>query len=355
MFDRKSMQSVGAGGILRAVIGAVAVASFNGVLTHAAQAADEVNVYSFRQEHLIRPLLDAFTADTGVQVNLVSGTADALIERLRTEGRNSPADVFMTADVGRLIAARDAGVLQPVKSPRLDRLVPAQYRDPEGHWYGLSVRARVVYYAPDRVDPANLSTYAALAEPRWKGRVCIRSSSNVYNQSLLAALIARHGADEALAWARGMVANFARTPQGGDRDQIKAVAAGECDIAVGNTYYLGGMLASKKEDERAAAQKVRVFFPGKKEHGTHVNISGAGVTVSARNREAAVRLLEFLAGDAAQKIFAEDVYEYPLRAGIPVATEIAAWGTFKADDLNLAEIGKHQAEAVRLFDKAGWR
>jgi iron(III) transport system substrate-binding protein len=317
--------------------------------------ADEVNVYSYRQEVLIRPLLDAFTEATGITVNVVSGKADALLERLRSEGDNSPADVLLTADAGRLIRARAAGVLQAVRSPALEAAIPHQYRDPDGYWYGLSVRARPIVYARDRVDPAELSTYAALAEPAWKGRICVRSSGNVYNQSMLAAMVAHHGAEASEAWARGLVANLARPPKGGDRDQIRAVAAGECDLALVNTYYLARMATSSNADDREVADKVAVFWPDQHGHGAHVNISGAAVTRSAKHADAALALIEFLSADKAQEIYAGTVQEYPVRTDIPPSDLVAAWGPFKADDLNLAELGRNNAAAVRIADRAGWR
>ncbi|MFQ5534139.1 MAG: Fe(3+) ABC transporter substrate-binding protein [Sphingomonadales bacterium] len=316
----------------------------------------EVNVYSYRQEVLIKPLLDAFTANTGIKVNLVSGKADALLERLKNEGINSPADLLFTSDVGRLIRAKQAGVLQPAASAALEASVPAQYRDPEGYWFGLSVRARIIFYAPDRVDPQDLSTYADLVDPKWKGRICIRSSSNIYNQSLLASVIAHDGEKAAQSWARGIVANMARKPQGGDRNQIQAVSAGECDIAVANTYYYGTMLASEPGSrQRRAAENVALFWPDQDDRGAHVNISGAGLTRSATNKENAIRLLEFLVSDDAQKIYAGEVYEYPVKPGVAAAGVVAAWGDFKADTLNLAALARHNAEAMRMFDRAGWR
>ncbi len=321
----------------------------------AAAAAEEVNIYSYRKEVLIRPLLDAFTAATGIRVNLVSGKADALLERLKSEGINSPADILLTTDVGRLYRAKQAGVFQPVRTPLLERSVPARYRDPEGYWYGLSVRARVIFYAPNRVDPATLSTYEALAGPEWKGRICIRSSSNIYNQSLLASMIANDGPEAAEAWAAGIVANLARKPQGGDRDQIKAVAAGQCDVAIANTYYYAGMLASTDRSQREAAAKVAIFWPNQQGRGAHVNISGAGITRGAPNKENAIRLLEFLVSEEAQKLYAEKVYEYPVRPGVAVAGTVKQLGDFKADELNLAQLGKYNAEAVRIFDRVGWR
>jgi len=317
--------------------------------------ANEVNIYSARQEVLIKPLLDKFTAETGIKVNLVAGNADALVQRLQKEGVNSPADIFLTVDAGNLNRAMELGLFQPVRSKTLEKAVPSAFRDAGGNWYGLSMRARPIMYAKDRVKPADLATYQNLADPRWKGKVCVRSSGNVYNQSMVAAMITSSGAAATETWAKGLVANFARPPQGGDRDQIKALAAGQCDVALVNTYYLGGMIAAAQADDKAAAAKVGIIWPNQKERGVHVNVSGAGVTKNARNRENAVRLLEYLTGDAAQHWYAEVNHEYPVRPGIPVSATLAKWGKFKADSLNLSELGKHNAEAVKLMDRAGWR
>ena len=318
-------------------------------------SAAEVNIYSYRQEILIRPLLDQFTRTSGIKVNLVSGKADALLERLKSEGRNSPADLLLTVDAGRLIRAQQANLLQPVTSPLLEAAIPPQYREREGHWFGLSLRARPIIYAPDRVERRELSTYEALTRPKWKGRICVRSSNNIYNQSMLAAMIARLGAETTEVWARGLVANFARTPKGGDRDQIRAVAAGECDIAIANTYYLARLATSPRKSDREVAAKVAIFWPNQQGRGVHVNISGGGVTRSAKNVANAIRLLEFLVSDEAQKIYAEVVQEYPVRPGVPVSDVVARWGPFKADDLELATLSEHNAAAVRIADRAGWR
>jgi len=237
----------------------------------------------------------------------------------------------------------------------LNKLIPAQFRDPTGHWFGLSLRSRVIFYAKDRVKAEELSTYEDLANSKWNDRICIRSSGNVYNQSLLASLIVHNGADKAEKWAKSMVENLARKPQGGDRDQIKAVAAGECDIAVGNTYYFGKMLAGKKEDQRKAAQAVSLYWPNQQDRGAHINISGGGVTKSAKHKEAAVKLLEFLASDEAQTIYANEVYEFPVRDSVKPSPVVAKWGDFKADDVNLAKFAAHQADALKIFDRVGWR
>lgn len=346
---RHKIRSLAMFGLAALVVGAAMLA------TPRARAAEEVNVYSFRQEVLIRPLLDAFTAETGIAVNLLSAKEDALLERLKTEGRNSPADILMTADAGRLYRAKEAGVLQPVQTSALDALIPAHYRDPEGYWFGLSVRARPIMYAKGRVDPAALDSYDDLADPTWRGKVCIRSSNSIYNQSMLAAMIAHVGPEKTEQWAEGLVANFARKPVGGDRDQIRAVAAGECDVAVANTYYLGRLATSSDEGDQAAAEAIGIVWPDQDGAGVHVNISGAGVAAYAPNKDNALRLLEFLAGDEAQKTYADTVMEYPIRDDIPPAPVVAAWGTFKADTLNLSVLGENNAEAVRIADRAGWR
>ena len=324
--------------------------------TTTAQSPGSVNVYSARQEALIRPQLDAFTEATGISVNLITASADALLERMRVEGRNSPADVFLTTDVGRLIRATDADVLRPVTSDILAAAIPEQYRDPDGYWYGLGVRARVFFYAPDRVDPSELSTYENLAAAEWQGRLCIRSSTNVYNQSLLASLIVHEGAPRAEEWAAGVLANMARDPQGGDRDQIKAVASGQCDVAVANTYYYAGMKDGTAEEQQAAAQ-VALFWPnqGPGERGTHVNISGAGVGLFAPNPDNAVRLLEFLVSPEAQRIYAEVVYEFPVRRLVPASDAVQAFGPFQADTLDLHRLAEFQSEALMIFDRVGWR
>ena len=266
----------------------------------------------------------------------------------------------MTVDAGRLVRAQSMGLLQPVTSALLEANVPAHLRDPEGHWFGLTQRARVIVYHPDRVSPDELSTYADLTHPKWAGRILIRSSSNIYNQSLLASIIANEGEAEAAAWAAGMVANMARTPQGNDRDQMKAVAAGEGDLAVVNTYYVGLLINSGDEYEREVGAQVRVFFPnqdaaGQDGRGAHVNVSGAGVTKSAGNLDNAVKLLEFLTGAEAQELFSAANHEYPVNPAVSPSPLLQSWGDFTADDLPLHRLGELNADAVRVFDHAGWR
>lgn len=318
-------------------------------------AGEEVNLYSARKENLIKPLLERFTEETGIEVNLVTGKADALLQRLKSEGRNTPADLLLTTDAGRLYRAKQAGVLDAVDSQTLRAQIPEQYRDPEGYWFGLSVRARPIVYVKERVNPEELSTYEALAEPKWKGRICIRSSSNIYNQSLVASMIAHKGLEATEAWAEDFVANFARPPIGGDRDQVLAAAAGQCDVAVINTYYLGVMLNDDDPAQRQAAARVAIFWPNQEGRGTHVNVSGIGLTAAADNRANAVRLMEFLTSDQAQAWYGQVNHEYPVRDDVPVSDTLEAWGDFKADDLDLYLLGKYNAEAVRLMDRVGWK
>ncbi len=325
------------------------------MLAGAVQAAEEVNLYSARKEELIKPLLDKFTVKTGIKVNLVTGKEDALLERLKSEGRNSPADLLLTSDAGRLHRAQEAGVLAPVDSATLKKLVPAHYRDPQGRWYGLSVRARPIAYVTQRVHANELSTYEALAERKWKGRICIRSSDNIYNQSLVASMIAHRGVAATETWVGGFVANFARPPVGGDRDQVLAAAAGQCDVVIVNTYYLAAMLNDKDPAQRAAAQKLAVFWPNQKDRGAHVNVSGIGLTAAARHRDNAVQLIEFLASAEAQAWYAEVNHEYPIRPDIPVSKTLTVMGKFKSDTLNLHQLGQYNAQAVKLMDRAGWK
>jgi iron(III) transport system substrate-binding protein len=319
-----------------------------------AVAAEEVNIYSYRQEVLIRPLLDAFTRSTGIKVNIVY-VKDAGIERLKAEGKASPADAVLTVDVANLVQLEEAGLLQPAKSATLERNIPAQYRDPNGKWFGLTVRARIAVYNPAKVKAAELSTYEALADEKWSKRICVRSSGHTYNLALTSSLIAANGAEKTQSWANGFAKNLARNPAGGDRDQIQAVAAGVCDVAIVNTYYLAGMLASKDEKAVQAAKAVAPFFPNQNGRGTHVNISGAAVTAHAKNKDNAVKLIEFLSGDEAQKIYADKVLEYPVKPGIEPSTILLGLGSFKADPLPLAKLGALRAEALKIVDRAGWR
>lgn len=320
-------------------------------------AADKpvVNIYSARKEALILPLLERFREQTGIDFRLVTGKADGLLKRLEIEGQASPADVFITVDAGRLQRATEAGLLQPVASKLLEERIPSQLRDRDNHWFGLSQRARVIFYVRDRVDPAELSTYEALADKKWQGRICMRSSDNIYNQSLVASMIEAHGIERTEAWARDLVGNFARKPAGGDTDQLLAAAAGLCDIAVANTYYYGRLVDSDDAREREAASRLGLFWPNQDGRGAHVNVSGAGVTRHSKHREAAVKLLEFLVSDASQAWYAEVNDEYPVVAGVKIPQTLQSFGSFKSDSLNLTLLGENNRAAVQLMDRAGWR
>ncbi len=317
-------------------------------------SAGEVNIYSARKEALMAPLLNEFTQQTGIKVNLISGKADALLSRIQSEGANSPADVLLTTDAGRLHRAKAAGVLKAINSSELNR-IPARYRDPDQQWFGLSLRARLILLN----DPANtisIDSYEALADPAYQGQICIRSSSNIYNQSLTASLLHHSGEQATLEWAKGLVANLARSPQGGDTDQIRAAAAGACSIAVANSYYLARLLGDDPEtDDFAAASKIRIVWPNQSGRGTHVNISGAGVLTNAPNPENAIKLIEFLASDSAQQIYAERNFEYPVIAGIELHPVLTGFGEFKADTIALNILGEKNAEALKLMDQAGWK
>jgi iron(III) transport system substrate-binding protein len=348
-------------GSAQGALGALALAVVLGACGDAggsaARAGDGgvVNVYSHRHYDVDRELFARFTQETGIQVNVVTGSADELITRLETEGASSPADVLITVDAGRLHRARERGLLQSVESEVLEANVPARYRDPEGYWYGLTTRARVLVYARGRVNAEQLPTYESLAQPEWRGRVLVRSSENVYNQSLLASMVADVGEEAALQWAQGIARNLARSPSGGDTDQLKAVAAGAGDVAISNTYYLAKLATSQDPEERRVYEQLAVVFPNQADRGTHVNVSGAGVTRHAPNRDAAVRLMEFLSDDEAQRLYAEGNQEYPVKPGVPMSAVLRGWGEFEADTLPLSRLGELNARAVMLFDRAGWR
>lgn len=315
----------------------------------------EVNVYTARHYQADEALYEGFTAKTGIKVNLLEGKSDALIARLVNEGVNSPADVFMTVDAGSLWRAETAGLFQQAESAVLRERIPEQLRHPDGLWFGFSKRARFIYYAKDRVKPSEINKYSDLSDPKWKGRVCIRSSSNIYNLSLLGSIIAHDGEEAAEDWAKGVVANFAQDPSGGDTDQIRNVAAGVCDVAVANSYYYIRLLSSDKPEDRAVAEAVGVVFPNQDGRGTHVNISGAGVVKGARHPEAAVKLLEYLASDGAQRIFADGNNEYPAVPGIEAKPALQNLGNFKEDPINVSQLGQNQPLAQKIFDRAGWK
>ncbi len=315
--------------------------------------AQEVNVYSARHYESDIAIFQKFTEITGIKVNIIEGGASELIERILSERGNSPADLLITADAGRLWRAEQLGLFQSIDSPILNAL-PENLRHPEGLWFGLSKRTRVVFYNPKVVSGDELSSYEDLANKKWKGRICVRSSNHIYNQSLMSAMIEHIGAEEAEKWAAGMVSNFARRPQGGDRDQIKAVAAGECDIAIANSYYYGAMLNSSDPNEYQSARKVAIFFPNQADYGVHVNISGAGVLKHAPNPENASQLIEYLVSPEAQQIFSEVNNEYPVVDGVPIAAVLQSWGQFKSDGISVYIYGQNNTEAVRIFDRVNW-
>ena len=316
----------------------------------------EVNVYTKRHYDSDKELFTRFTEETGIKVNVIqSESSGSLMERMIQEGENSPCDVYITSDAGNLGMAKEKGLLQAVSSETLSAAIPEQYRDSDGEWFGLSIRARIIAYNKEAVeDPSIVSTYGDLAKEEFKGKVLVRSSSNIYNQSLLAAMIAHEGDEAAKEWAKGIVNNMARDPKGGDTDQLKAVAAGQGDFAIANSYYLARLMASDEEEKKAVAEKLGVIFP-KLADGTHVNISGAGVAKHAPNKEEAVALLEFMVSDEAQRVFAEGNHEYPVKAGIPASSVISAWGEFDRDQLPLNMLHTYNANAARVFDEAGWK
>jgi iron(III) transport system substrate-binding protein len=318
-------------------------------------AEGEINLYSARHYDTDQALYDDFTATTGIEVNLIEGDADQLIERIKAEGQNSPADVLITVDAGRLHRAEEAGVLAPVDSDVLNAKVPEHLRDPENLWFGLSQRLRGIVYAKDRVDPAEIASYEILADPAWQGRVCIRSSTNIYNQSLVGAMIEAHGVEQTEAWAQGLVDNLAREPQGGDTDQIMAVAAGECDVAVVNHYYLVRLMKSDEADEKAVADAVGIVFPDQDGRGAHANISGAGLVATSPNKDNAIAFLEYLTTDQAQEYFALGNYEFPVVDGVKTDPVLEQWGDVKTDPVNAASYGDNNADAVMLMDRVGWK
>lgn len=313
--------------------------------------AQEVNIYSSRQPELIDPILQAFTAETGIATNVVF-MEKGLVERLQAEGERSPADLVLTVDIGNLTAVTETGMIQNVQSAAIDAAIPQQYRDPDGLWFGVTSRARVVYASPERVAPGEITTYEDLADPKWKGRLCTRSGLHNYNIALLADYIAHHGAEAAEAWAAGLKANLARTPEGGDRDQAKAIWAGQCDIALGNTYYVGNMMADPEQSEWAKA--IRVDFPVFEGDGTHVNISGMAMTKSAPNRDNALKLMEFLVSPTAQQAYADINFEYPLNPAAQVPDLVSQWGTVKPAATPLAEIAANRKTALEIMERVGY-
>ena len=309
--------------------------------------ADEVNIYSYRQPELIKPLTDAFTEETGIKVN-VAFLAKGMVERLQAEGDRSPADVVLTVDISRLAAVVNAGLTQPVESDVLDANVPASYRDPEDHWYGLTTRARIVYASKDRVADGEVTTYEDLADPKWEGRICSRSGTHAYNVALVSAVLHHHGEEATKTWLEGVKSNLARKPQGNDRAQVKAIWAGECDISIGNTYYMGKMLSD--DEQKAWADSVNIVFPTFEDAGTHVNISGVAMTKASPNPENALKLMEFLTSPKAQEIYATANFEYPIAAGTSADPLVQGWGSFDADTVNLMTLAGNRADAIKLIE-----
>ncbi|WP_235842126.1 Fe(3+) ABC transporter substrate-binding protein [Ciceribacter selenitireducens] len=318
----------------------------------AALADGEVNVYSYRQPELIQPLVDAFTKETGITANVLF-LDKGLVERISAEGANSPADVILTVDIGRLVEAKDGGVTQPLENEIINKDIPAQYRDPAGEWFGLTTRGRVVYASKERV-PETAITYEELADPKWKGRICMRDGQHSYNIGLFASMVAHHGAEYTEKWLTGLKNNLARKPDGNDRSQAKAIMAGECDISLGNTYYVGLMMTNEKDpEEKEWAAATKILFPNAADRGTHVNISGMALAKHAPNKDNAVKFMEFLSSGKAQEIYAEQVFEYPVLPGAKVSDVVASFGEIKPDTLPLVDIAANRKTASELVDKVG--
>ena len=329
---------------MRTLIFAIAAAALT-----APAYADEVNIYSYRQPELIQPLLDAFTAETGITTN-VAFVEKGLVERLKAEGRRSPADIILTTDISRLTAAKNAGVTQKVESDILADAIPPSLRDTDGQWFGLTSRARIVYASQERVAPGEVTTYEDLADPKWKGRICTRSGTHVYTLGLVGAMMQHNGTQATEAWLEGVKANLARQPEGNDRAQVKAIWAGQCDISLGNTYYMGAMLDDPEQQPWANA--VRIEFPTFADgSGTHVNVSGVAMTASAPNRDAALSFMEFLVSPEAQSIYAAVVNEYPVRTDVAPSERVASWGAFSPDTTSLTDIADQRPEALRLVER----
>ena len=326
---------------------ALAATTFAG-LTATAAKAEEVNLYSYRQPELLAPLTDAFTAETGIKVN-VAHLSKGMIERLQAEGDRSPADLVFTVDISRLYGVVDAGLTQAVDSETLRANIPAAYHDPDGQWWGLTTRARIVYASKDRVADGEVTTYEDLADPKWKGRICTRSGTHAYNVALVSAYLKHHGAEETKTWLEAVKSNLARKPQGNDRAQVKAIWSGECDISIGNTYYMGKMLGN--DEQKEWADSVRIVFPTFEGKGAHVNISGVAMTKSAPNRDNALKMMEFLSSATAQEIYASANYEYPIAPGSSADPLVQSWGEFTADDTNLTDIAKLRPQALQLIQE----
>ena len=319
--------------------------------------SNELNVYSYRHYNLDGKLFKLFEKETGIKVNAVEGGGDDILKKIESEGENSKADILMTADAGRLYRAKELGLLQSVKSDQLEKIVPEVYRDPQGMWFAFSKRARVVYYNPKKVKRSDITTYKDLIDPKWKGKIMVRSSSNLYNQSLLGAIIEHYGEDYALKWANGIAANLAKTPpKGNDRAQAVAIYNGVGDIAIANTYYMGVMRKNKDRNQRKASKKLKIAFLNfEKTGGTHVNVSGAGVTKYSKNKENAIKFIEFLVSEKIQKMFVEQNYEYPINKNVGLSKLLKSWGKLKEDTIPVHLLGQNNKKAVQIFDKSNWR
>ncbi|AXH15863.1 Fe(3+) ABC transporter substrate-binding protein [Malaciobacter mytili] len=318
-------------------------------------ASTEVNVYSHRHYDTDKKLFKMFEEKTGIKVNVVKAEASALIERIENEGKNSPADVLITVDAGRLYQAKEKGILQAIESKYLLDNIPEKLRDKDNQWFALTKRARVTVYKIGSGMHKELSTYEDLANPKFKGQIMVRSSNNIYNQSLMAAMIAHHGEEYAVNWAKGVVANMANAPKGNDRYQVKAIANGIGSIAIANTYYIGQMVDNKDLSQAESVKKVKVFFPKFEKGGTHINVSGAGVAKYAPNKENAIKFIEFLASNEAQKLFAQANFEYPVLKGVESSDIVKSWGTFEDDTISINTLGENNKAAVKAFDLAGWK
>ena len=328
----------------------VLATSLSPVMMQAAES-NEVNVYSYRKPQLIDPMFEVFTEQTGIKVNSVFAKK-GMLERLKSEGRNSPADLVFTVDIGRLSDIKDAGLTQPVDRVQVNGNIPTHYRDPEGHWFGLTTRARIIVTSKDRVKPGEITTYEQLIDANWKGRICTRSGKHPYMVALTASMIAHHGEAEARKWLAGLKRNLARKPQGNDRAQVKAIKEGECDLAVINHYYMVKML--KDPEQVAWANAVNMVFPNQDGQGTHMNVSGMALTRHAPNKANAIKLMEFLASAQGQEMYVQKNGEYPVKAGVPLSALQNSWGSFKADSLSLAVVADHRAAAIRLADEVGY-
>ena len=319
--------------------------------------SNEINLYSQRHYKVDEKQYEAFENETGIKVNVVKANADELIERLKNEGENSPADLFITVDAGKLQKAKDLDLLQKISSPIINQNVDVDLKDVNGYWIPITYRARILVYSKDRVKSDELSTYANLTDEKWRNKVLVRSSSNAYNQALLSSIVANNGVDTASKWARDLVKNFARDPKGNDRDQVKAIAAGQGDVAIVNSYYIGLLLSSENEEEIKAGNSVGVFFPnqGEDETGSHINVSGIGLIKNAPNKENAIKLMEFLTSESAQKTYTNTSYEYPANPNVDPNEIVKKWGSFKKDNLDLNQLGVFRNKAIEIFDKSGWK